>query len=248
MEGSYEEIPSTLIDYAKRDRRWCQGNLQHLRLALAHGFNALSRLHFSMGVMSYLASPLWLLFLMATGVNAYFQAQHEPVYFFGENWAPVWPVSFAVEMTTVLLVTLTMLFLPKGLALALLKDSERAGAYLRDAQGDVERGAGDVIFGADRPGADAVPDQVRAGDPDAPRRRLATAATRRPHDQLQRSDPDPRRKPWIGVVAGVLSYQYVPAFFWWFIPVLLGLVLAIPVLCCPAASPWAARRGRWACS
>jgi membrane glycosyltransferase len=33
----------------------------------------------------------------------------------------------------------------------------------------------------------------------------------------------------IGVVAGVLSYQYVPAFFWWFIPVLLGLVLAIPV-------------------
>jgi membrane glycosyltransferase len=33
----------------------------------------------------------------------------------------------------------------------------------------------------------------------------------------------------IGVVAGALSYQYVPAFFWWFIPVLLGLVLAIPV-------------------
>jgi membrane glycosyltransferase len=31
------------------------------------------------------------------------------------------------------------------------------------------------------------------------------------------------------VVAGTLSYFYVPAFFWWFIPVLLGLVLAIPV-------------------
>jgi membrane glycosyltransferase len=33
----------------------------------------------------------------------------------------------------------------------------------------------------------------------------------------------------IGVAAGVFSYQYVPAFFWWFTPVLAGLVLAIPV-------------------
>jgi membrane glycosyltransferase len=77
LEGSYEEIPPTLIDYAKRDRRWCQGNLQHLRLALAHGFNALSRLHFSMGVMSYAASPLWLLFLIATGVEALIQTRQE---------------------------------------------------------------------------------------------------------------------------------------------------------------------------
>ena len=65
LGGSYEEIPPTLIDYAKRDRRWCQGNLQHLRLILARGFKALSRIHLLMGVMSYLASPLWLLFLIA---------------------------------------------------------------------------------------------------------------------------------------------------------------------------------------
>ena len=57
-----------------------------------------------MGVMSYAASPLWLLFLIATGVEAFIQAQQRPVYFFGDNWIPVWPVSFAVEMTTVLLV------------------------------------------------------------------------------------------------------------------------------------------------
>ena len=25
LKGSYEELPPTLIDYAKRDRRWCQG-------------------------------------------------------------------------------------------------------------------------------------------------------------------------------------------------------------------------------
>jgi membrane glycosyltransferase len=33
----------------------------------------------------------------------------------------------------------------------------------------------------------------------------------------------------IGLVAGVLSYQYVPSFFWWFTPVLVGLALSIPV-------------------
>src|SRR5260221_1670634 len=32
LEGSYEELPANVIDYAKRDRRWCQGNLQHARL------------------------------------------------------------------------------------------------------------------------------------------------------------------------------------------------------------------------
>ena len=34
--GSYEETPPTLIDELKRDRRWCQGNLQHLRLIFTY--------------------------------------------------------------------------------------------------------------------------------------------------------------------------------------------------------------------
>ena len=32
LGGSYEELPSTLRGYLARDRRWCQGNLQHVRL------------------------------------------------------------------------------------------------------------------------------------------------------------------------------------------------------------------------
>jgi hypothetical protein len=35
--GSYEEVPSTLLEEMKRDRRWCQGNLQHLRLLFTEG-------------------------------------------------------------------------------------------------------------------------------------------------------------------------------------------------------------------
>ena len=41
LEGSYEELPPNVIDYAVRDRRWCQGNLQHLRLLPAKGLHPL---------------------------------------------------------------------------------------------------------------------------------------------------------------------------------------------------------------
>jgi membrane glycosyltransferase len=34
--GSYEEFPPSIVD-AIRDRRWMQGNLQHLRLLGASG-------------------------------------------------------------------------------------------------------------------------------------------------------------------------------------------------------------------
>jgi len=64
--GSYEESPPTLIDHAIRDRRWCQGNLQHLRLLDTAGLHWISRLQLLMGASSYLTAPLWL-FLLAIG-------------------------------------------------------------------------------------------------------------------------------------------------------------------------------------
>lgn len=65
-EGSYEEYPPTLIDYAIRDRRWCQGNLQHLQLLGSRGMHWISRLHLLMGASAYLTSPLWALLIGAT--------------------------------------------------------------------------------------------------------------------------------------------------------------------------------------
>ncbi len=63
LGGSYEETPPSITDMVARDRRWCQGNAQHLRLLNAHGLHWISRLHLARGVGAYLTSPLWLAFL-----------------------------------------------------------------------------------------------------------------------------------------------------------------------------------------
>ncbi len=62
--GSFEAGPETLDAFHRRDRRWCQGNLQHLRLIGAAGLHPLSRLHLIGGVQSYLAAPIWLALLL----------------------------------------------------------------------------------------------------------------------------------------------------------------------------------------
>ncbi|HUE09349.1 MAG TPA: glucans biosynthesis glucosyltransferase MdoH, partial [Steroidobacteraceae bacterium] len=59
--GSWEEAPPSLIDVAIRDRRWAQGNLQHMKIIGAAGLRFSSRMHLGIGIMSYLSSPLWLL-------------------------------------------------------------------------------------------------------------------------------------------------------------------------------------------
>ncbi|PZU46063.1 MAG: glucans biosynthesis glucosyltransferase MdoH [Sphingomonas sp.] len=65
IDESYEEFPPTVVDHAIRDRRWAQGNLQHLRLIDAAGFHWASRLHLLIGASAYLTSPAWLLLILA---------------------------------------------------------------------------------------------------------------------------------------------------------------------------------------
>ena len=64
LEGSYEEAPQAIIENARRERRWCQGNLQHGLVLFAKGLRGVSRLHLMLGICGYLAGPLWLLFLI----------------------------------------------------------------------------------------------------------------------------------------------------------------------------------------
>lgn len=66
LGGSYEEGPDNLLSFARRDRRWCQGNLQHIRLLSAPGLKGWSRFTFVQGIFSYLVSLVWGLFLVAS--------------------------------------------------------------------------------------------------------------------------------------------------------------------------------------
>ena len=117
VEGSFEECPANLIDFAKRDRRWLQGNLQHARLVVGPGFHPVNRIHFSLGILSYLASPLWLAFLvLSTAIAWRFKATGLtplPVDSFADHVA--W--RFGTEAVLLLGLTLGLLFLPKILAL-----------------------------------------------------------------------------------------------------------------------------------
>jgi membrane glycosyltransferase len=230
LGGSYEEIPPTLIDYAKRDRRWCQGNLQHTRLVLARGWHPVNRIHLLMGVMSYLASPLWLVFLIVTGLEAFVQSLSEPVYFFGERLFPEWPVSYAVQMTTVLIVTLAMLFLPKLVALLLLFRE----AELRKSYGGFSRVSISVVLESlfsmllapvlmlfQTKFVLAILFRRTIGWPSQQRGEHLTG--------FKEALFAHGGQTLLGIAIGVMTYQYIPAFFWWFTPVLAGLVVVVPV-------------------
>ncbi len=129
LPGSFEEMPGNLLDYARRDRRWTQGNLQHLRLLGAHGLHAMSRLHFLLGAMAFVSSLLWLAILLAGSLDAVLLAQREPAYFTaGEQLFPLWPRARPELISALLALTASLLLLPKGLGL-LLALGRRAAGY-----------------------------------------------------------------------------------------------------------------------
>ena len=63
MGGTWEEMPTNLIDLLGRERRWCQGNLQHLRVLPMKGLRGASRWHLGVGILGYCVYPLWIAFL-----------------------------------------------------------------------------------------------------------------------------------------------------------------------------------------
>ena len=70
MGGTWEEMPTNLVDLLGRERRWCQGNLQHLRIVGMPGLAGASRWHLGVGILSYLTYPLWVAFLALGTVQA----------------------------------------------------------------------------------------------------------------------------------------------------------------------------------
>ncbi|MFZ0254322.1 MAG: glucans biosynthesis glucosyltransferase MdoH [Gammaproteobacteria bacterium] len=121
LGGSYEEVPSTLLEEMKRDRRWCQGNLQHLRLLFSEGLFGAHRALFINGVLSYVSALLWFGFLTVSTTEAIVNAMSPPDYFpNGASLFPEWPVWQPDWAMSLLAVTASILFLPKVLGILLI--------------------------------------------------------------------------------------------------------------------------------
>lgn len=131
LPGSYEEPPPTLDDELARDRRWAHGNLQHLYFVFRRGFSFTHRLAFANGIMAYVSSLLWLVYLVLISIElARFTLW--PIDYFPEPHSlfPTWPElrpDWAVGLAASVM---TLLFVPKLLAAAeLAGDRERRRAF-----------------------------------------------------------------------------------------------------------------------
>ncbi|WP_084705196.1 glucans biosynthesis glucosyltransferase MdoH [Beijerinckia mobilis] len=231
LEGSYEESPPSLIDLSTRDRRWCQGNLQHLRVIGSAGFRLASRQHFATGIMAYVASPLWMLQLII-GIILVIQASYSRTeYFTGEaTLFPTWPLFDAERSLELFILTMAILIAPKifGLILALTQKHTRRGsggtfallistlfeiifsALLAPIMMLIQTGhVVHFLFGFDTGW-----DPQRRDDGSIP----FTAIVRRHRSHVA-----------MGIITLIAGYMISPSLIAWMSPTIVGLLLAIPL-------------------
>jgi membrane glycosyltransferase len=117
IEGTYEEAPPTLVDHLIRDRRWMQGNLQHMWLIFARKLPFPTRMHLFMGIMAYLSSPLWFVFLLLGTWIAWDRYSSSLSRLPFESYAHRWFGINGFQQSMILtLFIFLLLFLPKILA------------------------------------------------------------------------------------------------------------------------------------
>jgi membrane glycosyltransferase len=233
LEGSYEEGPPTLIDSAKRDRRWCQGNLQHSWLLFARGFRSTNRVHLLLGIMAYVASPLWLLFLLVSSIDVFRVVLNGGFATLPEAFASV--LGYVVEVPEAFILfafTLLLLFLPKALSVIVtLRDRELTKAFggpprllvsalletivsTLVAPINMLFNSKFVIFTLLGQGVSWITQRRGPAEDDTDWREAIL--THAGHTVF-------------GLVWGVSAFILVPSFFWWLSPVLAGLVFSIPL-------------------
>lgn len=231
IEGTYEEAPPTLVDHLKRDRRWCQGNLQHMWLVFARKLPLTVRIHLFMGIMAYLASPLWFLFLiMGTWLAWDFKMSELSILPF-EGFVGRWLHIDGQQQGLILTgAVFTLLFLPKILALlgAMLAPKVRksfGGALPLLAGVGIET----VVSILLAPCAMMAHTLMVAG--------IISGRAVGWGNQSRETDGTAWRDAClfhavptlVGIAWAVVAWQIGVDFTLWMLPILLGLVLCIPV-------------------
>ena len=232
LGGSYEECPPTLTDYIARDRRWCQGNLQHAGVLPARDLHWMSRLHLLVGIGGYLTAPLWLIFLLI-GILIALQARFIPPDYFPSHPTlfPQWPMQDPVRAAYVFLVTMSLLVLPKLLGwLAMLpRRHTRAGI------GGSVRGLASVLLESVVSALIApvmMLAQCRAVSQILRGRDAGWSAQVREHARSIRVADFARDYLWatvLGLALAVAAFAVSAPLLFWMSPVIAGLALAIPL-------------------
>lgn len=56
----WEENPPTLLEFIRRDLRWCQGNMQYWRFLSLPGIRPVSRYQLVLAILMFIGSPAWI--------------------------------------------------------------------------------------------------------------------------------------------------------------------------------------------
>jgi membrane glycosyltransferase len=59
-ELGWEENPPTLLEFFRRDLRWCQGNMQYWRFLWLAGLKPVSRYQLGLAILMFIGSPAWI--------------------------------------------------------------------------------------------------------------------------------------------------------------------------------------------
>jgi membrane glycosyltransferase len=68
----WEENPPTLIEFIRRDLRWCQGNMQYWRFLVRPGLAPVSRYQLGLAILMFIGSPAWMAILVLTVLLCFF--------------------------------------------------------------------------------------------------------------------------------------------------------------------------------
>ncbi|WP_296579463.1 glucans biosynthesis glucosyltransferase MdoH [Phreatobacter sp.] len=98
-EGSWEENPPTILEFSRRDVRWCQGNMQYVKLLDQPGLKPISRFQLVWAILMFVGVPAWTLMITLSP----FLAWHGPS-------REAFPVAFAA---TVYVIFFLMYLMPK---------------------------------------------------------------------------------------------------------------------------------------
>jgi membrane glycosyltransferase len=247
LGGSFEESPPSLTEYAARDRRWCQGNLQHAGVIFARRLHWATRLHLATGIGSYVAAPLWLFFLF-TGIMISLQAQFIRPEYFPKTFTlyPQWPAQDPVRAAYVFAGTMSLLLAPKLLGyLAMLFDTKTRRGFGGAIRAFISMLAEVLISGLIAPIMMLIQSASVTGI--LMGRDSGWNAQRRDDGSLPLRDVMRRyaRHTAFGIVLALAAYEVSFSLFAWMTPVIIGLILAIPLVQWSASPRVGRRLRRW---